>query len=65
MVDKVKKDEEVSKEYMKIYEKEQMLLRQGREDMVLELARDGELSMEKAAAKLNITQKQLREKMGN
>ena len=77
MVDKVKRDEEVSKEYMTIYEKEQMLLRQGREeglkegreegreDMVLELARDGELSMEKAAAKLNITQKQLREKMGN
>ena len=32
MVDKVKKDEEVSKEYMKIYEKEQMLLRQGKEE---------------------------------
>ncbi len=32
MVDTVKKDEEVSKEYMKIYEKEQMLLRQGREE---------------------------------
>ena len=31
MVDKVKRDEEVSKEYMTIYEKEQMLLRQGRE----------------------------------
>ena len=64
MVDKVKKDEEVSKEYMKIYEKEQMLLRQGREDIVLELVRDGELLMETAAAKLNITQEQLKEKMG-
>ena len=32
MVDTVKKDEEVSKEYMKMYEKEQMLLRQGREE---------------------------------
>ena len=32
MVDTVKKDEEVSKEYMKVYEKEQMLLRQGREE---------------------------------
>ena len=32
MVDIVKKDEEVSKEYMKVYEKEQMLLRQGREE---------------------------------
>ena len=32
MVDTVKKDEEVSKDYMKVYEKEQMLLRQGREE---------------------------------
>ena len=31
MVDAVKKDEEVSKDYMKVYEKEQMLLRQGGE----------------------------------
>lgn len=62
------KDEEVSKDYMKIYEKEQMLLCQGRDEgregMAIELVRDGELSVEAAAAKLNITKEQLREKIG-
>lgn len=32
MADVVKEDEEVSKDYMKVYEKEQMHLCQGRED---------------------------------
>ena len=67
-MDITKKDEEVSKDYMKIYEKEQMLLRQGRDEgregIVIELVRDGELSVESAAAKLNITKEQLREKIG-
>ena len=37
MVDMVKKNEEVSKEYMKIYEKEQMLLRQGKAEEKIDL----------------------------
>ena len=73
MVDAVKKDEEVSKDYMKVYEKEQMLLRQGREEgkgeeresLLFELLREGEISEKVAAAKLNITQEQLREKIEN
>lgn len=73
MVEAVKKDEEVSKDYMKAYEKEQMLLRQGREEgkgeeresLLFELLREGEISEKVAAAKLNITQEQLREKIEN
>ena len=73
MVEVVKKDEEVSKDYMKAYEKEQMLLRQGREEgqgeeresLLFELLREGKISEKVAAAKLNITQEQLREKIEN
>ena len=73
MVEAVKKDEEVSKDYMKAYEKEQMLLRQGREEgkgeeresLLFELLREGKISEKVAAAKLNITQEQLREKIEN
>ena len=35
MVEAVKKDEEVSKDYMKIYEKEQMLWRLGKEEEMI------------------------------
>ncbi|MGN1188448.1 MAG: Rpn family recombination-promoting nuclease/putative transposase, partial [Lachnospiraceae bacterium] len=77
MVDRVKRDEEVSKQYMKIYEKEQMLLRQGREEgkeegreegrenMLIELVNDGTLSVKVAAAKLHMTEEQFRAKMTN
>ena len=38
---------------------------EGREDMVIELIRDDELSLEVAASKLNITQELLRDKLVN
>jgi hypothetical protein len=37
MVDTVKRDSEVSVEYMKIFEREEMLVEQGRRDMLISL----------------------------